>query len=528
MRFKKLIAGMTAAALATGMMAILPASADGKTAADMPLNGTLLKADGSAVTAKAFFKSKDGSAKDYTSSVDIIRGENKLHITAMNDSGEETAATGISDLCIDFEDIYDQYPNLLVNVTKVQLISKVYNDDGTPTMVEKTDKETGEKYMEQKTKTTTLKTAPKKETDPWIDYSKIRQGNIESDTNNWRVEFLSQNGETKNDSPLTNVDDLTYDYVDITFKVWDDSKLEKQVFDNYVINADDPCFEGYYEEPSGESKGRAYRNFVYLCGQFDETDKTSAFTNCWDLSTVTAITYFIKGNEALLSTRDWSGFGIGISTTAQNWYQIESTNQVYQIDKDGNYVDADKDGYADLVKPASLVKIEDGLYAVTIVKQPGEFGDSDESKSYFSPFDQGARIWLNDWNNDESGEAVFQLDHIVLNPSEENVYIPDKIDVSTGEHIKQTYTKPTWDDFNQKDTDDNPTGEEDGILGDVNGDGTINVSDISMVAAHVKSVKSMNEAQSKRADVNRDGIVNVSDIGMLAAHVKNIKALPKA
>jgi hypothetical protein len=66
---------------------------------------------------------------------------------------------------------------------------------------------------------------------------------------------------------------------------------------------------------------------------------------------------------------------------------------------------------------------------------------------------------------------------------------------------------------------------EDFMLGDVNGDGTINITDITKVAAHVKGKKILDAAAQKRADVNNDGKINVSDITKIAAHVKGKKLL---
>ena len=64
-------------------------------------------------------------------------------------------------------------------------------------------------------------------------------------------------------------------------------------------------------------------------------------------------------------------------------------------------------------------------------------------------------------------------------------------------------------------------------LGDVNGDGSINVSDISLVAAHVKSIKMLADEQFSSADIDGSGTVNVSDISLLAAAVKGKKPLPE-
>lgn len=61
--------------------------------------------------------------------------------------------------------------------------------------------------------------------------------------------------------------------------------------------------------------------------------------------------------------------------------------------------------------------------------------------------------------------------------------------------------------------------------GDVNGDGKVNVTDVSLVAAHVKGKKPLSEEQRKAADVNKDGKVNVSDVSAIAAQVKGKKSL---
>ena len=65
----------------------------------------------------------------------------------------------------------------------------------------------------------------------------------------------------------------------------------------------------------------------------------------------------------------------------------------------------------------------------------------------------------------------------------------------------------------------------DSMLGDVNGDGKINVTDVSKTAAHVKGIKSLDINAQKSADVNGDGKINVTDVSKIAAHVKGIKPL---
>ena len=64
-----------------------------------------------------------------------------------------------------------------------------------------------------------------------------------------------------------------------------------------------------------------------------------------------------------------------------------------------------------------------------------------------------------------------------------------------------------------------------GLKGDVNGNGKVDVTDISKAAAHVKSIKPLSEEELKRADVNGDNKVDVTDLSAIAAHVKSVKAL---
>ena len=63
------------------------------------------------------------------------------------------------------------------------------------------------------------------------------------------------------------------------------------------------------------------------------------------------------------------------------------------------------------------------------------------------------------------------------------------------------------------------------VKGDVNGDGAVNVQDISKLAAHVKGIKALTEDEMSRADANGDNEVNVKDISLIAAYVKGIREL---
>lgn len=63
------------------------------------------------------------------------------------------------------------------------------------------------------------------------------------------------------------------------------------------------------------------------------------------------------------------------------------------------------------------------------------------------------------------------------------------------------------------------------VNGDINGDGKVNVTDISKTAAHVKGVSAIKNDAAFLADVNEDHRVNVTDISLIAANVKGTKKL---
>ena len=63
-------------------------------------------------------------------------------------------------------------------------------------------------------------------------------------------------------------------------------------------------------------------------------------------------------------------------------------------------------------------------------------------------------------------------------------------------------------------------GEKLGLIGDVTGDGNVNMGDISRIYAHVKgSVLLTDSAVLATADVTGDGNINMGDVSRLAAHV---------
>lgn len=63
-------------------------------------------------------------------------------------------------------------------------------------------------------------------------------------------------------------------------------------------------------------------------------------------------------------------------------------------------------------------------------------------------------------------------------------------------------------------------------VGDINGDGKINVTDIVKVAAYLRGYKKLNDEEIKAADVDGNGELNQDDITLMSLRIKNKKVFP--
>ena len=59
---------------------------------------------------------------------------------------------------------------------------------------------------------------------------------------------------------------------------------------------------------------------------------------------------------------------------------------------------------------------------------------------------------------------------------------------------------------------------------DINGDGKINITDLTRLAAFVKGKRSLSASAQKKADLNGDGKVNITDVTLMAAYIKGGKS----
>ena len=118
---------------------------------------------------------------------------------------------------------------------------------------------------------------------------------------------------------------------------------------------------------------------------------------------VTAVTFILNIDEKEIANGSWIGGGLGTNAESTGWKGHEFTTQTFVLDKDGNYVDEDGDGLADRVKECTLTKIADGKYAYTL---------TNGGKTIFADTDTYAQLWMQDWSI-----KTMTLDKIILNPT---------------------------------------------------------------------------------------------------------------
>ncbi len=106
----------------------------------------------------------------------------------------------------------------------------------------------------------------------------------------------------------------------------------------------------------------------------------------------------------------------------------------------------------------------------------------------------------------KANELTFRnlSDNLITNPT----FTTEATVPSTSDNHKPTdSTEPSTPD----ETKTTEPSEEKGVLGDVNGDGKVNVKDATMIQKATAKVIKLNDAENLRGDVNGDGKVNVKD-----------------
>ena len=86
-------------------------------------------------------------------------------------------------------------------------------------------------------------------------------------------------------------------------------------------------------------------------------------------------------------------------------------------------------------------------------------------------------------------------------------------------------TQPVTTNTAATDVTTQPTEPADskGILGDVNGDGKVNIKDATMIQKAVAKIIDFTDAEKLRADVNADGKNNIKDATVIQKFVAKIE-----
>ncbi len=63
------------------------------------------------------------------------------------------------------------------------------------------------------------------------------------------------------------------------------------------------------------------------------------------------------------------------------------------------------------------------------------------------------------------------------------------------------------------------------LLGDINGDGTVRMSDMNLINSHIKETVNLDGYELLCADVNGDGSIRMNDMNLINAHIKETKLL---
>ena len=61
----------------------------------------------------------------------------------------------------------------------------------------------------------------------------------------------------------------------------------------------------------------------------------------------------------------------------------------------------------------------------------------------------------------------------------------------------------------------NSNSEQNHLVGDVNGDEILNISDMAMIKSHLMGVRRLEKEEQLRADINKDGIVDGTDLELV-------------
>ena len=154
------------------------------------------------------------------------------------------------------------------------------------------------------------------------------------------------------------------------------------------------------------------------------------------------------------------------------------------------------------------VTLEPGHYEFSLYGQGGSLGDEAVTYAYVTV---GGTTYTADFAL--TGWAIWAHPTI-----EFDVTSTTEVTVGVSVTASQNGAWGTFDDWYLCKLSDAPAV----TLGDVNGDGVINILDANLAASHYNEVIELDAAQLAAADVNGDGVVNILDANLIAAYYNEV------
>ncbi len=135
---------------------------------------------------------------------------------------------------------------------------------------------------------------------------------------------------------------------------------------------------------------------------------------------------------------------------------------------------------------------------------------------YFYPL----KLYNASYNSIIMQNDVDTYDDIYIYVNESNDDLKKAFYTALGRERAGTYK--TWSDYDGSNTD-KENGELNKLLGDINGDGVIDLNDINMISNGIWNEANLTEEQLKSADLNKDGVADMADYELLKNEINKTK-----
>lgn len=119
---------------------------------------------------------------------------------------------------------------------------------------------------------------------------------------------------------------------------------------------------------------------------------------------------------------------------------------------------------------------------------------------------------------DTSTETESDIESDSETDSEPNSETESEIDSeSDSETESEIDSEP--DSETESEIDSESDSESDEVLGDINGDGTLDIIDVAMARAHIVGNSKLDDIAVKRGDMNADGVLDIIDVAMMRKNI---------